>query len=719
VVVSLTGAISPNLLLEANLFYDGNKINIGLNPIATRPSAYDTNFTPVTTAFPLGRAVYPGASWGTPYGTQEDTNTAPYSNASEDYMPRVDLSYTTGRHALKFGFDFNRYVKNQQIGGDTQGNYTFNQFTGDGMIDMLMGLSGNYTQQQAAPRLHFVANTPSVYAMDNWHVTPRLSVQVGARYDLYPHAFERQNQLSYFNPADYIPDPAMAPGGADWICTTCGNGTTISPHANGVFTYIGTKLTTAGNPLGAPFYMNGMVIAGQNGTPKGLVNNDYKTWQPRIGFSDDLFGNGKTILRGGAGIFYERVQLNDVLDIANAPVNNSLSLGNADMSTPGNNWSTGTVVSAANLPIFVNGGTSIDPVYKAPGVTQYSLGVQREIAPSVIWVVQYVGNFAWHQSTQRAINTFPLSTLNAVRADYGDPSNKYFSDTTDSTTYLGQQLGEYRTYPGFGSISREENSINASYNSLQTGLRIQDRWGLSGEVDYTYSHEIDIQSVDLNSSGPGGLSNPFNPRYDKGSGVLDRRNILSINYVYKLPFFNKDQGLIRAIAGGWQLAGTVVDQSGVPSVITMTLPYDAIGLGGGYTNRPSLTGKMSYPHTRSQWFNNTSSTAPGNACVSGALWCAPTPAWAGGANQGFGNAGKDAVVGPGVVNFTTSLYKVFQFTNRVSFRLNIESFNTFNHAEYDGVSTAYNPSSLGNFGAETENGSVQPRNLQIGGRLVF
>jgi hypothetical protein len=71
------------------------------------------------------------------------------------------------------------------------------------------------------------------------------------------------------------------------------------------------------------------------------------------------------------------------------------------------------------------------------------------------------------------------------------------------------------------------------------------------------------------------------------------------------------------------------------------------------------------------------------------------------------------------VNFTTSLYKVFQFTNRVSFRLNIESFNTFNHAEYDGVSTAYNPSSLGNFGAETENGSVQPRNLQIGGRLVF
>jgi hypothetical protein len=705
-VINLTGSISPNLLLEANLYYDGNKINIGLNPIATRPSAYDTNFTPVTSAFPLGRAVFPGASWGTPYGTQEDTNTAPYSNASEDYMPTVALSYTTGRHALKFGFAYNRYVKNQQIGGDTQGNYTFNNYTDDGIMDMLMGLSGNYTQQQAAPRLHFFADTPSVFALDNWHATPRLSLQLGIRYDAYPHAMERQNQLSYFNPADYAADVNMAPGGAAWNCATCGSGTTISPTTNGVATYIGIKPTTAGNPLGAPFYMNGMDIAGQNGVPRGLVKNDFTTIEPRLGFSDDLFGNGKTILRGGAGIFYERVQLNDVLDIANAPVNNSLSLNNADMSTPGNNWSTGAVVSAANLPVFVNGGTSIDPTYKAPGVAMYSLGVQREIVPSVIWVVQYVGNVTWHQSAQRNINNFPTSTIDPVRE----------ADGTHASNYLGQQLSEYRTYPGYAAIGQEQNDTNGGYNGLQTGLRIQNRWGLSGEVDYTYSHEIDIQSVDLNSSGPGGLSNPWNTRYDRGSGVLDRRNIFSANYVYKLPIFTKSQGLVKAIAGGWQLAGTVVDESGVPSVITMSTANDLIGLGGGYTNRPSLTGKMSYPHTRSEWFNNTSS---GGACVSGALWCVPTAGYAGGANLGFGNAGKDAVVGPGLVNFTTSLYKVFQFTDRVSFRLNVESFNTFNHAEYDGVSTGYSPASIGNFGAETSGGSVQPRNLQLGGRLVF
>ncbi|MGA2350133.1 MAG: TonB-dependent receptor [Terracidiphilus sp.] len=734
-VIKLTGTISPNLLLEASLFYDGNKIDIALNPIATRPAAYATNFTPVTTAFPLGRTVWPGAAWGAPYKTQEDTNTSPYSNASEDYLPRLDLSYTTGKHALKIGFDWNRYIKNQQIGGDTQGNYTFGSETGDGMMDMLAGLSDNYTQQQAAPRLHFVANTPSAYAQDNWHVTSNLSVQAGIRYDAYPHAYERQNQLSYFDPTQYVPDPAMAPGGADWTCATCGNGSTILQTANGVQTI-----------NGAPFYMNGMVIAGQNGVPRGLVKNDYFTIQPRLGFSDDLFGNGKTVLRGGAGIFYERVQLNDLLDISNAPINNSLSLNDAIESSPANNWNTGAVVSSANLPVFVNGGTTISPSYKAPGVAQFSLGVQRELLPSVIWVVQYVGNVTWHQSTQRAINTDPLTTPMAVRADTGDSSNNYCTqyntppvttpvtpptclagDLTNSSTYGGQSLGEYRTYPGFAGISREETSTNGGYNSLQSGLRIQDRWGLSGEIDYTYSHEIDIQSTDLNSNPQGGLSNPFNAKYDKGSGVLDRRHILSINYVYKLPFFAHSTGIVRALAGGWQLAGTVVDESGTPQTLTLGVGWDSVGLNGGYTNRPSLMGKVTYPKTRTEWFNNSVSPLTDSGCVSTALWCAPTPVWAGGANQGFGTSGKDSVVGPGLVNFTTSMYKVFQFTDRISFRLNIESFNTFNHAEYDGVSTAYGPSwdninkvnDIGNFGALTASGAVQPRNLQLGGRLIF
>jgi hypothetical protein len=143
-----------------------------------------------------------------------------------------------------------------------------------------------------------------------------------------------------------------------------------------------------------------------------------------------------------------------------------------------------------------------------------------------------------------------------------------------------------RVYDGFGGITDQENNSNGNYNGFQTGLRVQKRWGLSGEVDYTYSHEIDITSTDDST-----VSNPFNLKYDKASGIFDRRQILSINYIYELPIF-KEPGFAHSILGGWELAGTIIDETGVPTVPAMSLNYDTIGLGGGYTNRPNVSGKV-------------------------------------------------------------------------------------------------------------------------------
>ena len=131
----------------------------------------------------------------------------------------------------------------------------------------------------------------------------------------------------------------------------------------------------------------------------------------------------------------------------------------------------------------------------------------------------------------------------------------------------------------------QENNTNGNYNGFQTGLRIQSRWGLSGEVDYTYSHEIDITSTD-----DSGIDNPFNIKYMKGSGGFDRRQILSINYIYNLPIF-KQPGLMHSILGGWQLAGTIIDETGVPTTPRMSINFDPIGFGGGYTNRPNQSAK--------------------------------------------------------------------------------------------------------------------------------
>ncbi len=177
------------------------------------------------------------------------------------------------------------------------------------------------------------------------------------------------------------------------------------------------------------------------------------------------------------------------------------------------------------------------------------------------------------------------------------------------------------------------------------------------------------------------------------------------------------------------MAGTVIDESGVIQTVTgaggvyVINPstgscancngWDSVGLGGGYTVRPNVAGKMTYAHKRGEWFNvNQFSNV--------------TPQWLGGPNLGFGNAGKDAVVGPGRVNFTTSLYKSFAVTERAHFELRFESFNTFNHTEFNGLNTSYSPQGGPfNQGFNTGNGFGQvnsawdSRVLELGGKFVF
>jgi hypothetical protein len=278
---------------------------------------------------------------------------------------------------------------------------------------------------------------------------------------------------------------------------------------------------------------------------------------------------------------------------------------------------------------------------------------------------------------------------------------------------------QFNSFQGYGQIKQQEMGTNGTYNGFQTGLRLQNKWGLSGELDYTWSHEMDIQSNDNNCC----VSNPWNLKYDKGSGNLDRRQMLNANYVYKLPFFAKGNDLAHSLIGGWEVAGTFIDESGLPQTVTGAggIPgsgngYDPVGLGGGYTVRPNISGKMDYPK---KWGNYFDTSKFSNV----------VPVWQGGGNLGFGNAGKDAVVGPGRVNFTTSLYKSFAVTERAHFELRFESFNTFNHSEGNGINTAYNPqnASGGLFSTVLNTGDTfgqinsawDARVLELGGKFVF
>jgi hypothetical protein len=700
--IKLSGEISPNMLVEASMNYDGNVINITNSKNALVPSGWtQANFFTNS-----GSDQWPGVDGisGKGISVGQETGYGDWHNAAQDFAPRVDLSYTSGKHAMKFGFSYNRYTKNQQLQNDAAGDFSFGQdqsgttaggTTGDPFMSLVMGLSTGFSQPQSMSTRHYVNQTNSAYVNDNWKVSPRLSLQLGLRYDALPHAWERNEQLSNFEPNLYINTPPV------WNADNSINSSSV-----GVQTPTGFG--------GASYYLNGMVVPGTNGVPRGVVNNDYATLQPRVGFSYDLTGAGKTILRGGFGTFYERLQGNDIYGLSNSnlPYEYVPAVSDVYYSNPYCSWSStastadsANCLSSTSLPILPASLTTLATTYKAPAVAQFSFGVQHELSPSVIWTVQYVGNLAWHQNIDRPINNFPVNTSNDIRSSYasGTLSNPGLTNA-------------YRSYQGFGGINQEENTTNSTFNGFESSLRLQKRWGLSGELDYTYSHSIDITDTDLAT-----VDNPWNLKFMKAGSGYDRRHILQGNYIYSLPIFTKNSGLLHSVLGGWQVAGTFVFESGVPFGAGFGGVNDTVGLGGGYSNRANVVGAIHYHHKVGDWFTNGSTDSGADPLA------APTPGYEGGSNLGFGDGKRDSFVGPDRVDFTTSLYKSFAMTERAHFEFRAESYNTFNHTEFSQIGTVTGGSGDANGGTGTGNGCSYgeacgdwgPRILQLGGKFIF
>ncbi len=668
--IKLTQILSPSLLNETAFLYSGNTIHLTPIGISAQPSGWNA-----TTFFPAGNnfgSRMPEVQLGAPYSTTWSSSYFPWKNSFEGYETRDDLSWNKGVHQFKFGFSWLHAPKNQQLQANTQGTAVFNNssFTKDSYINFLLGDTASFTQLQYLNGKHWVQNNYGFYVLDNYHVIPRLTLNLGLRFDGLPHTFERFNQFANFVPSTY--NTSLA-----YPLNTDG---TLNPASLTQFN-------------GSPFYLNGMNEAGVNGFPRGVVQNYYYTWQPRVGFAYNLPGKGATVLRGGFGMFYERVQGNDVYNAAlNPPFAYQPSANNVYFSNPNTSALTGLTTTQAFPSTLMN----IQYKYRPPGTAQFSLGIQRQLAPSVIGVIQYVGSLGWTQNNDRAINTLPLIDPNPA---IGYAKRKAVATNTASVvagTAILPNANLYRQYPGFSSITQEENETNFSYNALQIGIRMENKHGLTFQVAYTYSHEIDQVANDLNA-----VSNPFNLAYDRASGLFDRRQIFNVNYIYQFPFFAKSGNAFeRVVLGGWELSGITVVQSGIPQPINYN-GADTLGLGGGTSNRPNIVAPISYPKTQKAWFNKAS-------------FGAPVGPWNGGPNNGWGNAARDAIILPGLFNWNTSLFKNFSFTEKVKFQFRLETFNTFNHTEFNAIDNGFND---GNFGQVT--GAYDPRVLQLGGKLTF
>ena len=553
----------------------------------------------------------------------------------------------------------------QQFQLNAGGQFNFDgSASGKSFSDFMLGFANQYTEPACVDFVNISNKTYVVYALDDWRVNNRLTVNLGIRWEGLPHAYDSKDVTANFYRNLYDPKQAanFLPSGA------------LETNGPGFTTVSGIVLSNL------KFYLNGIGIAGRNGTPRGLVDNHWDTFAPRIGFAFDLTGRQKTILRVGSGMFFERLAGNEMYNLGQNTVPFSFQPAptNVYFDNPATSWVSG---QTATLPYFPASINAIDPAYKIPTALQWSFQLQQQLRDNAVLTVGYVGNSNYHQSQGRNINT-PFENDTATRLGIcGAPCG-----------YTGAKLNVnlYRPYVGWGALTPMEMAANSNYNSLQVSMRATAWKNLTLQSTYTWSHAFDLIDGEIFSN----VNNPFNARWDYGPAGFDRRQISVTSFIYKIPFFrNSSSRALKAGLGGWELSGIAMFESGTPTSIGPG--PDILGLGGTSTgNRANIVAPVTYPKTRTQWFSTSSFKAPGPL-----QW---------------GTSARNSVVTPGRNNWNMAMFKAFQFTERARFEFRLETFNTFNHTQLNGLSTSVTATDFGQL-----NGAASPRILQLGAKLLF
>jgi hypothetical protein len=680
-VIHTAYVISPTLVNEASFNYNGNRIAILPLGLVSAPSSF--NFNRFFTGPNVDDRI-PTINLNGGTGAQYTSNWTPWNNVADDYQIRDDVSWTKGRHQLKMGGSWALYKKVQDWFKNTQGGFNFNgSYTGNDFADYLLGYGQGYTEDAVKDTGHWNNVSWALYIQDNYRVNSRLTLNLGLRWDGIPHTYEANNQMSNFYPNLY----------------NSANAAILNPGSQTIST-LSPGLGPSPNPIlaGQQFYLNGIGICNVGGVPKGCVNDAWANFGPRLGFAYDVTGTGKTVIRGGYGIMYERIQGNDVYNNAGTvPFAASVSFNNVSLSDPKTNVATGLTIPAT---IPVNNITGMDKNnYASPRSTQFSLGVQQAIGKSVL-SASYVGSQNRHQnyySETDLVNQGLLAGFQANNAAYNA-----------AVPYLG-----------YHSIKMAQNEANGDYNSLQVSMR---GTILKNDLNYSFGYTLARANDSFNSGGSAGdlyqISDPYKGwKYDFGPSNFDHENVFFANFVYQIPLLKDSQNkLLKTTLGGWEVAGIIMAESGAPLNIGLN-GQNVSSIVPNTQNRPNVSGAGSNPHTVNEWFDTSVYSVP--------------------AAGTWGNAPHNSVWGPGRDNWNLSLYKNFVFNEArgISLQFRAEFFNIWNHTQFQGdtqnggISTnasfipvkgspgqfTLDPSS--NFGQVTS--AYDPRTIQLALKLFF
>jgi hypothetical protein len=569
--LSHTWLISPTLINEAkiNTDWNGQRIPpVGVNWERETFGFVFPKIFPNVGRFPNG---IPNTSFngGAGYAGWAGPN-ASLLAPTADIAPADNLSWIKGSHTLKMGVLVVRNRKDQNGRSNYTGTVAFNVnrpgSTGDPFADALEGNFQSYSESSADPVGHFRFTQVEAYAMDDWRVNSKFSVELGLRYSRQTPIYTQANNIANFVPSLY--NPANAP-----VILPNGNINPASPGVKGnglVIPGLPPSDQTGRVPL-TPAILSAMIEG-----PRGLYPSS-NFFQPRVSFA--WSPHEKTAIRGGFGIFSERSEGNLIFSEANNfPWVNSVSFTNGNIA----NIAGGTASALSVLATQI----AINPNLKPSYVMNYSLSVQRELPSNVLLEVAFQGSEGRRLLRQPDINQADLAAFAAARA-----ANASFNQNS------------LRPFLGYGSILMNLSDAISHYDALQVYLTKR-KGNLTTAVSYTWSKSLD------NANGQADVTEELsNNRYNYGPSTFDYRHIFSASYTYRIPFFRDRKGIGRAALAGWDFSGIIHLQSGLP----LTVIGNTIEGNRRADILVSADAANSGPRTPQQWFNTAAFvSAPNN-----------------------------------------------------------------------------------------------------------
>lgn len=624
-----TSTFTPNIVNEASLSFSRQPLQ--LNPTGNFQRPAGLNIPELFEGNNANRI--PNIRLQGATGVTIDTGSWPWTNNLDTWIVRDNLIWNRGNHTLRFGGEFMPLAKRQDLFGLTNGDFYFNNdVVGHDFANFLLGRSFEYRELEKQTSPTYKARSGSLHVSDTWRASTKLTVNLGLRYDMLPHAYEQDDLLAAFYPGLY--DPARAP-------TVLSNGQLVGDY----------------DPL------NGIAQAGVNGIPRGIVQNHWNTFMPRVGFAWRPWGED-TVIRFGYGLYTERIQGNDVYNVGPNPPNSfTAQIFGAPLSNPG----------GGEQRRFAGNLQTYDGPYKLPMIHQYNFGIQRRLASGVVATAAYVGTSASHLQTGRNIN---------------QPTPDGAAQVLAGTATVNQ----VRPFLGWGNIQSYENSTGSSYNSLQFSLRTDNYKGLTLQASYTWSHALDYTSSDVQGNAH---QNAYDTSLERANGNFDRRQMLMLSYVYDIPTPKDWSKALRSTLGGWTFSGITSFQSGIP--LNITLPGDNAGIGGG-PYRPDVTRDPNLPseeRVRERYFDPTAFAQPERGR--------------------FGNASRNIVRQAGLNNWDLSVFKNIPLGwESGSLQFRSEFFNAFNHTQWSGYRNSFGSSGFGE-----ANAARDARTIQFGLKLLF